>query len=168
MDIDEKCCACGQMTGLACPDCVGITPLCADCDCPNCSADKPSVAPAKAAQHTPGPWQYEGSLNGKDLTVARVFPDKSKTELAINGGSGYVATVHTWASGFIIKGTEAEANARFIAAAPEMLDALQFAAQLIPIARRYFPKSIKNRDSFTLELTCATIGKAIYNAKGEA
>ena len=49
-----------------------------------------------------------------------------------------------------------------------MLEALEFAAQLIPIARRYFPKSIKNRDRFNLENTCATIGKAIYNAKGGA
>lgn len=82
---------------------------------------KQDPAPAPIGQHTPGPWQYEGSMNGKDLTIARVFDDKSKTELALNGGIGYVATVHTWETGYCIKGTQAEANAALIAQAPQLL-----------------------------------------------
>lgn len=50
---------------------------------------------------------------------------------------------------------------------PGMLEALEYAAQFIPTARRRFPKSIKNRDSFQLENVCATIGTAIAKAKGE-
>jgi len=53
-------------------------------------------------------------------------------------------------------------------AAPDMLAALEDALKLVRIARQHFPKSIKNRDTFTLELTCATIGKAIAKARGEA
>jgi hypothetical protein len=51
------------------------------------------------------------------------------------------------------------------ASAPEMLQALEFSAELIKLAREYFPKSIKNRDKFTLENACATIGTAIHHAK---
>ena len=59
------------------------------------------------------------------------------------------------------------ANARLIAAAPDLLEACKEALKLIDIARKYFPKSIKNSDKFTLENTCATIGKAIAKAEGK-
>jgi len=61
-----------------------------------------------------------------------------------------------------------EANARLMAAAPVMLEALRYAAELIPTARRYFPKSVKFSDRFQLENVCATIGKAIAQAEGGA
>lgn len=38
-------------------------------------------------------------------------------------------------------------------------EALDAASSLMEVARRYFPKSIKNHDRFQLENTCATIGK---------
>ena len=59
------------------------------------------------------------------------------------------------------------ANARLIAAAPEMLEALLYAESLIKIARQYFPKSIKHDDKFQLENVCATISKAIMKAEGK-
>lgn len=42
-----------------------------------------------------------------------------------------------------------------------MREALRYAAELIPTARNYFPKSIHNGDRFRLENTCAAIGKAL-------
>ena len=57
----------------------------------------------------------------------------------------------------------AEANAypRLISERQEMLAALQEAAKVIQLARRYFPKTVKHADRFTLENTCATVGAAI-------
>lgn len=40
--------------------------------------------------------------------------------------------------------------------------------ELVLAARQHFPKSMKNSDRFLLELTSATIGKAIANAKGNS
>lgn len=44
---------------------------------------------------------------------------------------------------------------------PELLEALHVSAELIKIARAYFPKSVKHPDKFKLELASATIGKAL-------
>lgn len=46
-------------------------------------------------------------------------------------------------------------------AAAVALAALLAAAEIIKTARRYFPKAIKHRDKWALELTNAEIGKAI-------
>lgn len=48
-----------------------------------------------------------------------------------------------------------------------LLKACEAALDLIETARQYFPKSIKNSDKFKLENTCAAIGTAIAQAKGE-
>lgn len=77
--------------------------------------------------HTPGPWDYAGSINGPDLIIYRKTGKAMPDALAMNGGPGYVATVRTRASGLAIRGTEAEANARIIAAAPDLLAALKLA-----------------------------------------
>jgi hypothetical protein len=52
-------------------------------------------------------------------------------------------------------------------ASRDMYEALKYADELIKIARQYFPKSIKTSDKFTLENTCAAIGKALAKAEGE-
>jgi hypothetical protein len=46
----------------------------------------------------------------------------------------------------------------------ELLQALSYAAELIKTARRYFPKSIRNRDKFQLENTNAAIVDVLYRA----
>lgn len=51
------------------------------------------------------------------------------------------------------------------AAAPDLLAACEAAFEFIETARRYFPKSVKNQDTFKLETTCATLGTAIAKAK---
>lgn len=53
------------------------------------------------------------------------------------------------------------------AAIPDMIEALERAAELIKIARQYFPKSINKSDTFFLENTCAAINTALHKAKGE-
>ncbi|HEX5426550.1 MAG TPA: hypothetical protein VFW94_23585 [Candidatus Acidoferrales bacterium] len=50
------------------------------------------------------------------------------------------------------------ADTRLLAKVREALD---YAQKLIPTARRYFPKSIRNSDTFQLENACATLGSAI-------
>lgn len=43
----------------------------------------------------------------------------------------------------------------------DVVEALKLAAELISTARQYFPKSIKNRDTWSLNLTGVTISKAL-------
>ena len=92
--------------------------------------------------HTPGPWRIS-SIGSYGLTIG----DEKQI----------IGTVHG-------DNSESIANARLIAAAPDLLEALEYAAELIKTARRYFPKSIKNSDRFQLENACASIGKAIHHA----
>ena len=96
--------------------------------------------------HTPGPWKI--ALTGHVVTAAdysrichiEPLPGMDSSEIA--------------------------ANARLIAAAPDVLKALREAAEFMIIARQRFPKSVKNSDKFTLELTNAAIGSAIHKATG--
>ncbi len=64
-------------------------------------------------------------------------------------------------------GFQRQGNAHLIAAAPELLEACKYAERIIEVARKYFPKSIHNSDTFSLENACATIGKAIRKAEGK-
>jgi hypothetical protein len=50
---------------------------------------------------------------------------------------------------------------------PDTMEALERARDLILIARKYFPRSIKNSDRFTLENTNACICAAIRSERGE-
>ena len=43
----------------------------------------------------------------------------------------------------------------------ELIEACKTALELVKLARNYFPKSIRNRDKFTLELAGVTIDKAL-------
>jgi hypothetical protein len=97
--------------------------------------------------HTPGPWKIAMCDDGSGEVVPEV-------------GFGICVMNLTVAE-------RVEPNARLIAAAPEMLEALKLCAELMTEARKHFPKSIKHRDKFQLENTCATINKAITKAEGE-
>jgi hypothetical protein len=58
---------------------------------------------------------------------------------------------------------EAEANARLIAAAPDMLNALIEAKKLLESVRHRMPKSIRNTETFHFENILANvIGKTIH------
>lgn len=90
-------------------------------------------------KHTPGPWKIE------DRVIR-----------ASNGQNVAGCVVARMTPG----------DARLIAAAPDMLEALRYAAELIHVARKYFPKLVSHSDRFTLENTCATISKALSKAGG--
>ena len=47
----------------------------------------------------------------------------------------------------------------------KQLEALKLAQELIRIAHKYFPKSIRNRDTFTLCLTDAAINTALRDVE---
>jgi len=107
-------------------------------------------------KYTPGPWFYDktwGLIH--DILKSAKGPHESAAE---------ICAVHAGRTG---KKDETQANARVIAASPELLEACEYAAELIKIARQYFPKSMKNNDKFQLENTCAAIGRAIQKARGE-
>ena len=109
----------------------------------------------KQAQHTPGPWVVKTPdhfVDGLAHFVVSEHPQVGYFHIAEMG-------VHDGRE-------QSAANARLIASAPEMLEALKYAAEIIKTARQYFPKSIKNSDCFQLNNACATINKAIEKAEG--
>lgn len=62
---------------------------------------------------------------------------------------------------------EKENYERLILAAPDMLEALHEALKVMQLAKRYFPKSIQNSDTFTLlNAERNSILKAIRKAEG--
>jgi hypothetical protein len=82
-------------------------------------------------KHTPGPWT---------VGVAGRYGTANANIIFSNGGEGSVATVyglpmHTKLEEVDPKYAEGMANARLIAAAPEMLEALQVAAVALRSAR---------------------------------
>lgn len=100
--------------------------------------------------HTPGPWEADN---------LRVW---AGTEEAPR----YIASLK-FVSDTNLCDEETEANTLLIAAAPEMLQALQDALKICQIADRYFPKSIKNSDRFDLcNIENNSIKKAIAKAEG--
>ncbi len=61
-----------------------------------------------------------------------------------------------------------QANASLVAVAQEMLQALREANEVMEIAKRYFPKSIRNANRFTLlNVQENKVRKAIAKATGE-
>jgi len=70
------------------------------------------------------------------------------------------------ANGMAIAGPMSLDASLLLAAAPRMLEALKYTQELICLARKYFPKSIRNSDRFRLESTNAAIGTALHAAKG--
>jgi hypothetical protein len=95
-------------------------------------------------QHTPGPWQtVPDNMGGFDVWGADDF---------------WVANMRSRAM------PVQQANAKLIAAAPELLAALQEALDFINIAEPRFPKSIKHPDCFKLNLVRAAVSQAIHDA----
>lgn len=103
-------------------------------------------------KHTPGPWTVEPHNDDFGMYCIREVADRHEHDM----------TPQELADRLVY--AEDAANAALIAAAPDMLEALQVAAEFISTARKYFPKSMHNGDKFDLENACATIGKAIHKA----
>jgi hypothetical protein len=108
-------------------------------------------------KHTPGPWKHGGPTilsGGAWNLVVAILPT------TIDPRPTADAAAHTI--------EEREANARLIAAAPDMLQALEHAQSMLETASRYFPKSIKNGDRFSLLNTLAnSVNPALAKARGE-
>lgn len=101
---------------------------------------------------TPGPWKQDARLNNSSTLSG------AGKHLATFHRDGQTTTqVHPSAG-------EAEANARAIAAVPDLLEALELARDLIKVARSRFPKSVKNPDTYKLCLADAAIGSALAKA----
>ena len=107
-------------------------------------------------KHKPGPWHC-----GNRDNWWRIYDENGFYIAAARDPSP--APNHK-ADGFDIE----EANARLIAAAPDLLAALEAARDVLELANRYFPKSVQNRDTFSLLNTLANAVKpAIAKATGE-
>lgn len=108
----------------------------------------------ETAKHTPGPWQ-----TFRDSTCMAVLAQDRSPICNL-----------TWATtGMLYRGTieDSEANAALIAAAPDLLEALREADKMLDIAKRYFPRSIKNGDKFDLlNVQENVVRKAIAQAEG--
>lgn len=110
------------------------------------------MSAAKVAAHTPGPWQYvKGGAFNRERWGAIVHEDED--------GGEHIAEICA------ADGVTDEADAALIAAAPDLLAALESAAKLVQTARQYFPKSVKHADRFALELTCADINAALAKVR---
>ena len=99
----------------------------------------------KEAKHTSGPWGAccagLGQNNERNITLVKT----SLTE---------------WG--------DAIADSRLIAAAPDLLRALEEARAMLATAKRYFPKSIQNSDRFELlNVLANSVEPAIKKARGE-
>lgn len=115
------------------------------------------------AKHTPGPWMQGPTAN----TWHKVYEGK-KGEY----GGRAICTLHNiHANGARQRGDfETEtANARMVAAAPDLLYALKEAKLMLETAKAYFPKSITNRDRFSLlNVLANAVDPAIAKAEGGA
>jgi hypothetical protein len=96
------------------------------------------------AQHTPGPWKQA------------IGPKFGETDIMALHSVTAIATVYTG-----VNGTDGNANARLIAAGPEMLEALKGLLANAPP-----PKRIKDDFSYILYLEAART--AIAKAEGRA
>ena len=103
------------------------------------------------AQITPGRWKFN------------TIPCNRNQYAEIWGSGRLIAEIVP------VDGDEDHANAALIAAAPEMLTALHDALDIIQTAKQYFPKSIKDRDTFhLLNIEANSIRAAIAKATGAA
>lgn len=119
--------------------------------------------PNTETQHTPGPWFMGCSTNLGGIQIITINP---KTEEP-NGLIATINTQHTIEPGKDIS-DEVRANARLIAAAPELLEALNHALEVIQLAKQYFPKDIRHSDRFNLlNIEANSVRPAIAKAIGQ-
>lgn len=105
-----------------------------------------------AAQHTPGPWRFDGQAGA---TLA--FAKKHDTALMVRARGATVAEV-------IPHGTATEPNARLIAAAPELLEALK--ACLESFSQAHAHRKLKAASDGSIICACDLARAAIAKATG--
>ena len=80
------------------------------------------------SEHTPGPWMFE---------CEDVGTYGSNFWLESEAGEEIICESENEYQGVLIKGNDFVANARLLAAAPDMLDALKAAAHVLPLGEEY-------------------------------
>lgn len=110
-------------------------------------------------KHTPTPWATDGRMIVQDAEGRKFF-----------SGQPYIADCLV--SAHYREDGSTGANARFIVRAVNsheaLLAALKDAAEVLRTAHQYFPKSIKNRDTFhLLNVEANSVNKAIALAEKE-
>jgi hypothetical protein len=75
---------------------------------------------------TPGPWTYRGTMNGTTVYIVADQPEPALS-ISMNGGPGYIGELTTPNVGALegSKPSYVSANACLIAAAPDLLAALE-------------------------------------------
>jgi hypothetical protein len=99
-----------------------------------------------ATKHTPGPWS--------------LFPMETGWYVNQQGGPGYVGTMHTASH----RAAECEANARLIAAAPELLEALEIARNGLRWYQETYHDAVNGCDDEAMAQIDAAIAKAVGSA----
>lgn len=100
-------------------------------------------------KHTPGPWYLDTFSDG---TMA-IMPQVGFSICSLEPRAGFKRDIP---------------NFHLMAAAPELLDALKEARSMLETASRYFPKSIRNSDRFSLlNVLANTVNPAIAKAEGK-
>ena len=114
-------------------------------------------------KHTAGKWKTTEVHNGY-YSIGTGAVEYIDTKGQLKQGYRPIAFV----GGNYCPVDEAEANAKLIAAAPELLEALIETQKLIENVRQYLPKSIKNSDKFHFEnIVANVINKAINQATNQ-
>ena len=114
------------------------------------------------AKHTPGPWMLtEGNRFDKEMVIT--------TQYRLDASIGCICEMDVYFTGLI--GIEQEANARLIAAAPELLEALQNMMAIVDDAPKGVASYYANGEDapwsdFDREITAARA--AIAKATGSA
>ena len=120
-------------------------------------------------KHTPGPWEFDSGKDGG----SRYQIINGQLPKGINGDFGY-PVADTMNRHHCIAPEEDEANARLIAAAPELLEALRQMVLLFDDARegclllaRADHKPMTNGDQEVIDKAFIAAEAAIRKAKGE-
>jgi len=104
----------------------------------------------RVVQHTPGPWFYEIS-------------DNCESEFTIHSDYSQIGMIERWNGDDDQEVmAEAEANARLVAAAPDLLEALEQAVQALNTAPRFAVPHLST-DSYQIAAFC---DHAIIKVKG--
>jgi hypothetical protein len=93
-------------------------------------------------KHTPGPWRHNGKRNAIESTTEMVYEDQP------------VQVISTFAA---MGGENTDADILLIAAAPDLLEALEEAKKLLEAVRVYLPKSMHDSNRFAFENTLANV-----------
>jgi hypothetical protein len=91
----------------------------------------PSLSPGVGCEHTPGPWQFFPSASATSVTLMAALAAAERsgvidTAIGVDSTNGTIIAE-------VVRGKQFKANARLIAAAPDMFEALRRIAEMTDI-----------------------------------